>query len=269
MTKMRCSIDWRRDNQYNVNRISPGPHIHYPVMIMRIRTVYIISLAVILLAAVIVMISAFSDITAHHTSAEVSAVLPRIIIDAGHGGEDGGAQVGDVLEKDLNLSIARKLADILRLSGYSVTEVRTSDKAVYSPEAGTLREKKVSDLNNRVELFNGDEHNIVVSIHQNKFDSSRYSGTQIFYSTNDDDSRELAERIRTAVVMLIQHDNTRELKPAGDDIFILDNAEVPAVIVECGFISNDEERAKLCDEEYQKQLAYAIAMGVLDYCNTY
>lgn len=249
-----------------MNRISPPPHIHYPVMDMRIRTIYIVSLAVILLAAVIVIFSSFSNIAAH-TSAAAAEVLPHIVIDAGHGGEDGGAQAADVLEKDLNLSIARKLADILCLSGYTVTEVRTSDKAVYSPEAGTLREKKVSDLNNRAELFNSDEHNIVVSIHQNKFENSKYSGTQIFYSTNDESSRELADRIRTAVVMLIQHDNTRELKPAGDDIFILDKAEVPAVIVECGFLSNDDERTKLSDEEYQKQLAYSIAMGVLDYCN--
>ena len=239
-----------------------------PVMHMKlkVKTVYLITLVMILLSAVIVMMSAFSNITAH-TSAALTAVLPNIIIDAGHGGEDGGAQAGDVLEKDINLSIAMKLADLLRLSGCHVAEVRHSDAAVYSGDADTLREKKVSDLNNRVRMFNSDENNLVISIHQNKFDSSKYSGTQIFYSGNHPGSRDLAESIRTAVVMLLQHDNTRELKQGGEDIFILKNTTVPAVIVECGFLSNDAERAKLTDESYQKQLAYAIAMGVLDYCH--
>ena len=233
---------------------------------MKLRTIYIVVLILILLSAAIVMISSFSNITAH-TAGGITAILPNIIIDAGHGGEDGGAEVDGVLEKDINLSIAQKLADILRLSGYQVTEVRETDAAIYSDDADTLREKKVSDLQNRVSLFNSDENNIVVSIHQNKFDNSKYSGTQIFYSVNHPDSRELAEHIRTAVVMLIQHDNTRELKKGGSDIYILDQSIAPSVIVECGFLSNDEERAKLTDEEYQKQLAYAIAMGVLDYCH--
>lgn len=232
---------------------------------MKLKTVYIIVLTLILLTAIIVMISSFSNI-AVHTSGAAQAVLPHIVIDAGHGGEDGGAEVDHVLEKDVNLCISADLADILRLSGYHVTQVRSTDDAVYSDKAQTLREKKGSDLKNRVALFNADEHNIVVSIHQNKFDSSRYSGTQLFYSDNNSGSRRLAEFIRTAVVMLLQRDNTRELKKAGKDIYILDQTVVPSVIVECGFLSNDEERAKLIDPAYQKQIAYAVAMGVLEYC---
>ena len=232
---------------------------------MKIRTVYIIVLALILLSAAIIMISSFSNI-AMYTSADVGDILPKIVIDAGHGGEDGGAEVDDVLEKDINLCISANLADMLRLSGYPVTQVRSTDAAVYSEGSDTLREKKVSDLQNRVALFNSDESNIVVSIHQNKFENSKYSGTQLFYSDNHADSRNLAESIRTAVVMLLQNDNTRELKKGGEDIYILDKTAVPAVIVECGFLSNDEERAKLTDAEYQKMMSYAITMGVLDYC---
>ena len=235
--------------------------------IMKLKTVYIIAFAAILLSFILIMISSFSNITAH-TSGSVDSVRPVFIIDAGHGGEDGGAEVDSVLEKDINLSIADKLADILRLSGYEVKEVRDTDISVYSDDAETLREKKKSDLNNRVELFNSDENNIVISIHQNKFDSPKYSGTQLFYSVNNSESSVLAEKIRTAVVMLIQQDNTRELKKGSKDIFILDKAEVPAVIVECGFLSNDNERKKLTDEEYQKKLAYCIAMGAMDYLNT-
>ena len=231
---------------------------------MKLKTLYIVALAVIFLSFVLVMISSFSNITAH-TSAAISGSKPKVIIDAGHGGEDGGASVDGVLEKEINLSIAENIADMLTVSGCEVKTVRDEDISVYSDDADTLREKKTSDLNNRVSLFNSDPANIAVSVHQNKFEQTQYSGTQIFYSTNDPNSLELAECIRTAVVMLIQRDNTRELKPAGDDIFILKEARVPAVIVECGFLSNDAERELLIDDEYQKQLAYAISMGVLDY----
>lgn len=234
---------------------------------MKLKTLYIIVLSLIMASFLLIMISSFSDI-AHYTSAELDSAAPSVIIDAGHGGEDGGAEAGGVLEKDINLSVSRKLAGILRLSGCRVTEVRDTDTAVYSDGAGSLREKKVSDLENRVKLFNSDENNIVVSIHQNKFGNSRYSGAQIFYSENSPGSARLAESIRRAITALLQPDNTRELKKAGDDIYIMKNAEVPALIVECGFISNDAERAMLTDESYQQKLAFAIAMGVLDYSNT-
>ena len=231
---------------------------------MKVKTIYLIILAVLLISFCIVMFSAFSNITAH-TSADIDDDRITVIIDAGHGGEDGGAEVDGVLEKDINLSIADKLADTLRLCGVRVTEIRDEDISVYDDSAQTLREKKVSDLKHRVEIVNGSENNILVSIHQNKFDNSAYSGAQVFYSSNNDKSRVLAESIRNSVVSLLQNDNTRELKPANSDIYLLDNATVPAVIVECGFLSNDEERAKLLDSGYQNEMAYSIAMGVLEY----
>ena len=230
---------------------------------MKVKTIYLIILAVLLISFCIVMFSAFSNITAH-TSADIDDRI-TVIIDAGHGGEDGGAEVDVILEKDINLSIADKLADTLRLCGVRVTEIRDEDISVYDDSAQTLREKKVSDLKHRVEIVNGSENNILVSIHQNKFDNSAYSGAQVFYSSNNDKSRVLAESIRNSVVSLLQNDNTRELKPANSDIYLLDNATVPAVIVECGFLSNDEERAKLLDSGYQSEMAYSIAMGVLEY----
>ena len=234
---------------------------------MKVRTIYLLILAALLISFVILMFSAFSNITAH-TSSEASGDDLTVIVDAGHGGEDGGAQVGDITEKDINLAIADKLADMLRLCGCSVTEIRNEDISVYDEGAQTIREKKVSDLKRRVEIVNKSENNILVSIHQNKFDNSAYSGTQIFYSTNSDNSRTLAEAIRKSVVSFLQNDNTRELKPSGSDIFLLDQAAVPAVIVECGFLSNDAERARLLDDGYQSELAYSIAMGVLEYMNS-
>lgn len=231
---------------------------------MKVKTIYLIILAVLLISFCIVMFSAFSNITAH-TSADIDDDRITVIIDAGHGGEDGGAEVDGILEKDINLSIADKLADTLRLCGVHVTEIRDEDISVYDDSAQTLREKKVSDLKHRVEIVNGSENNILVSIHQNKFDNSSYSGAQVFYSSNNDKSRVLAGSIRNSVLSLLQNDNTRELKPANSDIYLLDNATVPAVIVECGFLSNDEERAKLLDSGYQSEMAYSIAMGVLEY----
>lgn len=219
----------------------------------------------VIICVCVLLYSAFSNSAIHTSSDDIAEDMPHIVIDAGHGGEDGGAEADGVLEKDINLNIANKLADVLRLCGYRVTEIRDEDISVYTDDAETLRQKKTSDLKRRAEIFNEDVNNIVVSIHQNKFDNSAYSGTQVFYSTNNENSAILAESIRNSVVSLLQKDNTRELKPANSDIYVLDHAQVPAVIVECGFLSNSEERAKLLDERYQSEMAYAVAMGVLEY----
>ena len=231
-------------------------------MRIKLRTLYLIVFGVIFCALVILMLSAFSNVKA--SSSEVY-IKPKVIIDAGHGGEDGGAEAGGVVEKDINLSISLILADMLRAQGFEVEEVRREDISVYSDEAETLSQKKTSDLHNRSDLFNCDPNNVVISIHQNKFENPKYFGTQIFYSTNDGNSPVLAESIKTAVTMLLQPDNARECKPASSEIFILDQAKVPAVIVECGFLSNEQERQKLMTEEYQKKLAFSIMLGFLDY----
>lgn len=234
---------------------------------MKVKTIYLIILTVILITFCVILYSSFSNITARTASDDIND-QPTIVIDAGHGGEDGGAEVDGVPEKDINLRIANKLSDILRLCGCRVTEIRDEDVSVYGNGAESLREKKVSDLQRRVEIMNASDSNILVSIHQNKFENSTYSGAQIFYSSNDENSRVLAEDIRNAVVSLLQNDNTRELKPAGSDIYLLDHAEVPAVIVECGFLSNAEERSLLIEDSYQSEMAYSIAMGVLEYMNS-
>ncbi len=229
---------------------------------IKMKTLYILICAVLLCGFVLILLSSFKDVK---VSSDSVITKPHIIIDAGHGGEDGGAEVDGILEKDLNLSIAMILSDMLRANGFDVTDVREDDISVYSGDAETLSEKKTSDLNNRLKLFESDENNVVISIHQNKFTDPKYSGTQVFYSENHQDSIKLAESIRTAVTMLLQHDNTRELKKADENIFILDKTTVPAVIVECGFLSNPDERQKLCDEAYQKQMAFSIMLGFLEY----
>ena len=142
---------------------------------------------------------------------------------------------------------------------------REKDVAIYDKDQDeNLRKKKVSDMQNRLELINSNYSNILISIHQNKFPDKKYSGTQVFFSKNNKLSEVLASSVQVSVKNLIQPQNDREIKPANKDIFILHNSKVPAIIVECGFISNDEELNKLNDEDYKSKIAFAIYCGILN-----
>lgn len=200
-------------------------------------------------------------------SAEESK-LPTIVIDAGHGGEDGGAVADDgTNEKDINLKIAKQLNQLFTSSGFKTKMTRTTDIAIYDQGNETIKSKKVSDMHNRLKIFNEDNNSIVISIHQNKFEQEKYSGTQIFYSPNNKESEVLAENIRTSVTGMLQPDNTRENKAATKNIYLLYNCNNPSVIVECGFLSNNSELAKLKTDNYQKQMAFSIYCGCLEYIN--
>lgn len=141
---------------------------------------------------------------------------------------------------------------------------RTDDSALSGDEQ-TVHGRKVADMNKRLELYNSDENSVVISIHQNKFEQAKYHGTQVFYSPNNENSKILAESVKFAVRKLIQPDNERECKKADSGIYLLKHATIPAIIVECGFISNAEECANLLDETYQKQMSFSIVSGFLDY----
>ena len=221
----------------------------------------------LLSAFVFLMISAALNIKVSVSSESVKT-MPTIVIDAGHGGEDGGA-VSDsgVLEKDINLSIANDTSALFYMLGFDVTQTRTTDIALDNGE-DTIRKRKVSDMKKRLEIFNSSEENTVISIHQNKFSESKYHGTQIFYSPNNPKSKQLADSIKYSVKGLLQPDNERECKKADSGIYLLKNTNNPAVIVECGFISNGEECKNLLDSQYQKQMAYSITAGFLSYYNT-
>ena len=169
-----------------------------------------------------------------------------------------------MLEKDINLSIANNSADLLKIFGYKVVQTRTDDVSLDNGE-NSVHSRKVADLKKRLEIFNSDKNNIVISIHQNKFSQSKYYGTQIFYSPNNGQSQNLAECIRNSVKKSLQPDNERQCKKADGSIYLLKKAENPSVIVECGFISNPHELAKLQSDEYQKEMATAIITGFLDY----
>ncbi len=232
------------------------------------KKIFSICLALSLIASCIVSALTFNSKTV--ATITNSITKPVIVLDAGHGGEDGGAvsETG-LVEKDVNLQIALKLQKLFLQSGFKVIMTRSEDKAIYSDNAVSLREKKVSDIHNRTEICNENEKNIFISIHQNKFEQSKYKGTQVFYSTNNQMSCELAENIRLAVKGLLQNDNNRQCKPSTDSVYILKNATVPAVLVECGFLSNPQEEALLKTKQYRNQLAYAIYSGFLEFYYQY
>lgn len=222
---------------------------------------------ILLLSFFILMISAAGNI-AVNTSSDISDNLPVIVIDPGHGGEDGGAVSNNgVLEKDINLSIANDTSALFYLLGFDILRTRKNDMALDSGE-DTIRKRKVSDMKKRLEIFNSSIENTIISIHQNKFSESKYHGAQIFYSPNNSKSKQLADSIKYSVKGLLQPDNERECKKADGGIYLLKNTNNPAIIVECGFISNEEECNHLLDKQYQKQMAFSITAGFLSYYNT-
>lgn len=192
--------------------------------------------------------------------------VPVIILDPGHGDFDGGTVgEGNILEKDINLQISKKIYDILTVFGFKIEMTREDDSSTCDDNLKTIRKKKVSDLKNRLKMANKYENSIFISIHQNNFSNCKYYGSQVFYSTNNPNSKILAEHIKEAITKLIQPNNEREIKPAGSNIFILKNAKNPAIIVECGFMSNQNELNRLCSDYYQNQIAFSICSGIANY----
>lgn len=189
-----------------------------------------------------------------------------VIIDPGHGGPDGGAVgVDGVVEKGINLSISLKLRSFFLASGYTVIMVREDDRTICDKGCDTIRSMKTSDLHNRLKISNEHPKALFISIHQNIYTSSKYSGAQIFYSANNTDSKDLAQFIQGGIKSMLQPDNTREIKPAQDNLYILYHAKAPAIMVECGFLSNAAECKKLEDDAYQNQMAFAIFNGALQF----
>ena len=189
-----------------------------------------------------------------------------IVIDAGHGGEDGGAVgVNGLVEKDINLAIALALAEDLKANNFDVVLVRDGDYSVGDQSLSTVAERKRSDTKRRVSLVEETGDCLLVSIHQNQFSQSQYSGAQMFYSPNNEESAQLAECIRQSVVSSLQPENTRQNKEAGEEIYLLTHCQVPAVLVECGFLSNPREAELLGQETYQNDMAAAIYNGIIDF----
>lgn len=185
---------------------------------------------------------------------------PTVVIDAGHGGEDGGAvSVTGVHESGVNLEISLRLNDMLHLLGIQTRMVRETDESV-STEGSTISQRKVSDIRNRVALVEGTPNALLVSVHQNQFAQSQYRGAQVFFAGTDG-SQTLAEQLQATLSAQVDPNNHRQCK-AARDIYLLEHVSCTAVLVECGFLSNPAEEALLQEAPYQKKLAAALA-GVI------
>lgn len=188
------------------------------------------------------------------------------VLDAGHGGEDCGALGADgTQEKTLNLAITNMLGSLLTAAGHTVVYTRQEDRLLYTEEQNIRGQRKMYDLRNRLAIAEAQPGAILVSIHMNKFTDPRYSGLQVYYGQNEAASRRLAEKIQATVGRNLQPENRRAIKPAGESIYLLHRATVPAVLIECGFLSNPEECEKLSREDYQRQLSFSIFCAMMEY----
>ncbi len=217
-------------------------------------------------SALLVLLAATVYVCRHGKPPAVETVALRpsgytYVIDAGHGGVDGGATSATGLyESHVNLQIARKTELLLNLYGLPTVMTRREDISIHDSDANTIRAKKVSDLNNRVKLINATPNALLVSLHQNSFTQAQYFGTQCFFVNG---TEALADRLQKMVASSLDPSNKRQCKPVPREVFLFDNINCPAVLVECGFLSNSGDAAKLADGSYQSKLAACIAATLL------
>ena len=186
-----------------------------------------------------------------------------IIVDPGHGGEDGGAtSCTGVRESQFNLEISLRLRDLLHLLGYDTRMTRETDISIYT-EGSTIAARKLSDLKNRVKSVNAAENGFLISIHQNMFTDSQYSGAQVFYAGNET-SKLLAQAMQTAMVAHLNPGSRRRCKQA-EGVYLMEHIQCTGVLIECGFLSNPEEEAKLRTPEYQKKICCVIVTALDEY----
>ncbi len=188
-----------------------------------------------------------------------------IVLDAGHGGEDGGAQGNGLIEKDLNLDITLRVASLLREQGVNVVLTRDSDVLLYDKNSDYEGKKKYQDVRKRLEIAQSQENPVLVSIHMNSFAQTKYSGLQVWYGKNDARSKILANSIQSNTKISLQPNNKRVTKQATSSIFLLHNATFPSVLIECGFLSNPDEARSLGDADYRQKLANVIFKSIIDY----
>ena len=190
-----------------------------------------------------------------------------VVLDAGHGKPDEGAESSNgTTEAETNLKIVLKLQNLLEQSGCAVILTRSDENGIYDLDSKTLKQKKISDIRNRVKIGNESQADIFVSIHLNKIPQQQYDGWQTFYNKESEQGRKLATLIQQNLNESIQKENKRVASKI-ENIYIINNVEIPTTIVECGFLSNPEEERKLLDDSYQNKLAWGIYNGIIDYFN--
>lgn len=225
-------------------------------------------LSMIMGCLLVVSMLALSKEAAEYASSgtvQVGKRKPCVVIDAGHGGSDPGkVGINGALEKDINLSIALRLKQFLEANDIEVVLTRETDAGLYDDDASN---KKVQDMKRRVSIIEEAAPKVTVSIHQNSYPEEYVHGAQVFYYNTSAEGKKLAEIVQERLIEDIDPQNTRQVK-ANDSYYLLKKTATPIVIVECGFLSNAQEAAKLCDQLYQEKLAWAIHLGILQYLNS-
>jgi len=190
---------------------------------------------------------------------------PLLIIDPGHGGEDGGAVAADgTRESEINLAVALKMDALCGFLGIESTMTRESEVLDYPKSANTIRAKKIADQKARIELINSASNAVLISVHQNTYPNAKPSGGQALYGKADG-SQKLAELIQNNMSLNIDYDNNRGAAKISDDIYLMKKAECPAVLIECGFMSNPAELELLKTEEYQAKLAAVFVASYIQF----
>lgn len=235
-----------------------GEYMFYAI---KIKKFLIIALGVICVGVVGISCTKFIINSAFNDKKDANI----LIIDPGHGGADGGAVSGSgVIEKDINLSISTKLNLLSGFLGYDSIMTRESDISIGYDASKSLRQNKVFDMHKRAELVNQYSNPVFISIHQNKFPAEKYKGAQVFYSGNNNDSEILASELQKGFAR-IDVSNKRIHKKASDDLYLMKTIKCPAVIVETGFLSNNEETLKLLDNSYQNDIALTVLSAYVNF----
>lgn len=225
---------------------------------------------IIFICSIIVCSVFFTSLSKKYSSFLPASSVPVsnhvIILDAGHGNPDGGAvsNDGNTIESDLNLEIVLKLQNLLESSNCTVILTRSDKNGIYETNTSTIREKKISDMKNRVSIANNSNAELFISIHMNKLEQTQYSGWQTFYKNDDLISKKIAQNIQSSLNNFLKKENKREVKSISD-IYLTKHVKIPLVLVECGFLSNSEETKLLQTESYQNELAWSIYIGLMDY----
>lgn len=224
---------------------------------------FLLSSSLLLLSAAFYIANPAAPASPSMAAAAEEKNIPTVILDAGHGGVDSGAVsvLGDE-EKHINLSVAKKIGAFLEAGGVRVIYTRSEDEMLTSSRGGS---RKTKDLLGRIEIADQNPEAVFISIHMNTLPIEKYTGLQTFYSDENSANKALAQVLQNTVSFLLQPENTRKAKDAAGGIYILDRIDQPAVLIECGFLSNYQEAELLTSEDYQSKLAFAIAQPILDF----
>ena len=233
-------------------------------MIVFLKKSSIFLLSIMFLCTAIIASLAFGSICA--PTSENASFGKLVIIDAGHGEPDGGAVGSDgTCEALLNLQVAEKLNNLLSQADIKTVMTRTTEQGIHSPDCKTIAQKKSSDMKKRREIQKNMGADIFCSIHMNQFSESKYYGAQVVYDNTNENAKLLAECIQTELKNNLDPENKRLAMKSGSNIYLLKNAPIVSVIVECGFLSNEKELALLKTDEYQSKIAWAIYKGIEAY----